>query len=128
MSKIENSANVAPAIAVPTEAVDAVRGSLAPRNSVGRASVDFYVAALAAAGVENPDSLSFAESVEVTRRLYAASADYRRNVADAEKAKREAEKAEARRKREAEKAKRELAEIAELKAKLAAKGIEIPRD
>jgi hypothetical protein len=120
------TSKIAPAkIAVPAEAVDAVRGSLAPKNSVGRASVEFYEAALREAGIEDPDSLTFAESVEVTRRLYAISADYRRAVAKDAAASREAEREAARKAREAEKAKRELAEIEILKAKLAAKGISV---
>ena len=116
-------AEAASAITVPSEVVDLVRGSLAT-NSVGQASVDFYVAALREAGID-PESLSFAEAVEVTRRLYGPSADFRRERASAEKAKREAEKAAAKAKRDAEKAKREMAEIEALKAKLAAKGITV---
>jgi len=119
----ENTKTQSPAIAIAPEVVDLVRGSLAT-NSVGQASVDFYVAALREAGVD-PESLSFAEAVEVTRRLYAPSADFRRDRASAAKAQREAEKAAAKAKRDAEKAKRELAEVEALKAKLAAKGIKV---
>ena len=124
MSENTKSAT-APAITVPSEVVDLVRGSLAPKNSVGEASVAFYVATLAAAGIEDPDSLSFAETVEITRRLYAPSADFRRTQADVSKAAKEAEKAAAKAKRDSERAKRELAEIEVLKAKLAAKGIAV---
>lgn len=106
-------------ISVSAEAIDAVTGSLAPKNSVGQASVDFYVAALEAAGVD-PESLTFAESVEVTRRLYALSADYRRTIADVAKAEREAKAAEAKQARDAEKAKRLEAERAKLEQRLAA--------
>lgn len=120
-NEMSNSTTSAPAIAVPTEAVDLVRGSLAPRNSVGEASVAFYVAALAAAGVSDPDSLTFAETVEVTRRLYAPSADFRRTSADIAKVERDAAKAAAKAKRDAEREARTLEEIAKLEAKLAAK-------
>lgn len=119
----EKIATAAPApaakIAVPSEVVDLVRGSLLPKNSVGIASVEFYRAALDAAGVD-PESLSFAESVEVTRRLYGPSADFRRAKADAAKAEREAKAAEAKAKRDAERAKRIAEEIAKAKARLAA--------
>lgn len=113
----------APKISVPSESVDKVRGSLAG-NSVSVASVDFYVAVLDAAGID-PESLSFAETVEVTRRLYADSADFRRNRAEISKAEKDAEKAKAKADRDAKRAKAELAEIEILKAKLAAKGITV---
>jgi hypothetical protein len=103
-------------IVVPADAVDKVRGSLS-LNSVAQASVDFYVAALEEAGVD-PEALSFAEVVEVTRRLYAPSADYRRAQADVAKAEKEAEKAEAKAKRDAERAERDIAKIAEIEARL----------
>lgn len=109
----------APAITIAPEVTELVTGSLLPRNSVGEASVDFYRAALESAGVD-PESLSFAEVVEVTRRLYGPSADYRRDRADIAKAAKEAERAAAKAKRDAERAKRAEAEIAKIEARLAA--------
>lgn len=90
------SENIAPAksatpvatVPVSADAVDKVRGSLAG-NSVSAASVAFYETALREAG-KNPESLSFAEVVEVTRRLYAESADFRRGAAEIAKSEREA--------------------------------------
>ena len=108
------NAAVAPKIAVPDSAIEAVRGSLAP-NAIGADSVEFYRAVLDAAGID-PDSLSFAETVEVTRRLYAASADFRRDRADIRKSERAAAEAAAKAKREAER----KAKLAERKAKLEA--------
>ena len=88
--------NATTKIEIPAEVLDLVRGSLAPKNSAGIASVRFYEAALAGVGVD-PESLSFSESVEVTRRLYAASADFRRaareDSAKAREAKAEAARA-----------------------------------
>ena len=104
-------------IAFDAEVLDLVRGSLAPKNSVGRASVEFYAAALAEVGVD-PESLSFAEAVEVTRRLYAPSADFRRDRAEVAKAEREAEAAKAKAKRDAEKMARLEARKAALLAEL----------
>jgi hypothetical protein len=106
------------AIAVPSEATDALAKPLAETNSVGNASVAFYRAALDAAGID-PESLTFAESVEVTRRLYAISADYRRSVAEVAKAEREAARAAEREAREAKRKDRLVAERAKLEAKLA---------
>lgn len=111
-------APVAPKIVVPSETVDLVRGSLAT-NSVGRASVEFYRATLAAAGVD-PDSLSFEEAIEVSRRLYGPSADFRRSAREVEAAKREkvaAEKAKARDAAKIERAKAEKARLEKLLAK-----------
>jgi hypothetical protein len=120
--KIENSpASVAPAapkIAVPADAIDAVSGSLAPKNSVAIASIEFYRAALEAAG-KNPDELSFDEIVETTRRLYAISADFRRDRADVAKAEREAAKAKAKADRDAKRKERLAAERDRLAKKLA---------
>lgn len=110
--------NTAAAIVVPVDAVEAVTGSLAT-NSVGQASIDFYRAALESAGVD-PESLSFAEIVEVTRRLYAPSADYRRGQADVRKAERAAEAAKAKAKRDAEKKARFIAKREALEKALAA--------
>jgi hypothetical protein len=109
----------APKIVVPAEALDAIAGSLLPKNSVGIASVEFYEAALREVG-RDPEALSFAETVEVTRRLYAISAEFRRDRADVAKTEREKVAAEARAKRDAEKAKRLVEERAKLEAKLAA--------
>lgn len=114
----ENTVAAAPAIEIAAEVVELVSGSLAPRNSVGEASVDFYRAALEAAG-KDPESLTFAEVVEVTRRLYGPSADYRRDRADVAKAAKEAERAAVKAKRDAERAKRAEAEIAKIEARLA---------
>lgn len=120
-----NAPAPAPAkVSFPSEVTDLVTGSLLPRNSVGAASVDFYRSVLESVGVD-PEKLSFAEVVEVTRRLYGPSADFRRDRASEAKAEKEKAAAEAKKKRDAEKAKRELAEIEILKAKLAAKGIAI---
>jgi hypothetical protein len=124
MNAPKNSAPVSPAIRVPAEVVELVRGPLAPKNSVAIASIDFYVAALAAVGVD-PESLSFAETVEVTRRLYAPSADFRRDRAEVARAEKAEIAAKAKADREAKAAKRELEEIEILKAKLAAKGISL---
>lgn len=103
-------------ITVTPEAVAKVTGAIT-LNSVAQASVDFYVAALEAAGVD-PESLTFAETVEVTRRLYAESADHRRAAADVAKAEKEAERAEAKAKRDAERIARDAAKIAEIEARL----------
>jgi hypothetical protein len=118
MSEISN---LAPAlsIVVPTEVADLVRGSLFPKNDVGRASVEFYAAVLAEVGIEDLDSLSFAETVEVTRRLYSVSSDYRRDRKDVAKIAREEAKAAAKAKRDAERAERIAKEIAEAEARLA---------
>ena len=121
---IKMSENISPAsvaaatVAVPAEAIDAVRGSLAPKNSVGEASVEFYRAALAGAGVD-PETLSFAEAVEVTRRLYALSAGFRRDRADVAKVEREEAAKIAKAKRDAEREERAKAEIKKIEAKLA---------
>lgn len=115
----ENTVSPAVAITVSEEAIDLVSGSLAPRNSVGEASVAFYRAALEAAG-KDPESLTFDEVVEVTRRLYGPSADYRREQADVAKAAKEQERAAAKAKRDAEKKARLAAEAERLRAKLAA--------
>lgn len=105
---------------ISSDTVDLVRGSLFPKNSVGIASVEFYEAVLREAGVENPDELSFAESIEVSRRLYGPSADYRRDRADVAKAEREAIAKAAKAKRDAERAERVAEEIAKAEKKLAA--------
>lgn len=103
------------------DAIDAVSGSLLPRNAIAVASVDFYEAALRGAG-KDPESLSFAEAVEVTRKLYALSADYRRAKASDAATEREAAEAEAREKRAVEKRARLAAEKAKLEKRLAALG------
>jgi L-fucose isomerase-like protein len=115
------SDNFAPEISIPvsSEVADLVRGSLAPKNSVGVASVEFYEAVLEFVGVD-PETLSFAEVVEVTRRLYGPSADFRRDRADIAKAEREAKAAEAREIRNAERAARDVAKIEEIEKRLAA--------
>lgn len=114
----KNIAAAAAKIAVAPEVADLVRGSLLPKNSVGIASVEFYAAVLAEVGVD-PESLSFAEAVEVTRRLYAPSAEFRRDRAEIAKAEREAEAAKAKAKRDAEKKARLEARKAALLAELA---------
>lgn len=107
----------APAIAVSQEAVDAI-ASLVP-NSVGQASIDFYRAVATKAGIDF-DSLSSDEVVEVTRRLYSHSADFRRTRADVAKAEREAVAAAAKAKRDAEKKARLVAKREALAKALAA--------
>jgi hypothetical protein len=119
------SAAAAPAIVVSSEVVDLVRGSLLPKNSAGISSVEFYVAALAAAGISDPDSLSFAESVEVTRRLYALSASVRKDAREAAARARADEAAAREAAREAAKIEKDRAEVAALLASLAAKGISV---
>lgn len=132
MSENTKSDSIAPAVAgaagivvvaevgpIAPEIADLVRGSLAPKNSVGNASVEFYAAVLAEVGVD-PESLSFAEVVEVTRRLYGPSADFRRYRADVAKDEKEAERAAAKSKRDAERAARDIAKIAEIEKRLAA--------
>lgn len=113
-------APVAPKISISSDVSDLVRGSLAPKNSVGTASVDFYRAVLASVGIEDPDSLSFAETVEVTRRLYAPSADFRRDRAEVAKSEREIEAKKLAEKRAAEKTARLEKEKKAILAKLAA--------
>ena len=106
-------------ITVTSEAIDALtKSSLRTLNSVGQASVDFYLAALEEVGID-PESLSFSEVVEVTRRLYAPSADYRRTQADVAKAEKDAERAAAKAKRDAEREERAREEIKKIEAKLA---------
>jgi hypothetical protein len=105
-------------ITVSPEAVAKVSGSLT-LNSVAQASVDFYVAALEAAGVD-PETLTFSEVVEVTRRLYAESADHRRSAADVAKAEKDAERAAAKAIRDQERAARDIAKIAEIEKRLEA--------
>lgn len=105
-------------IVVPSETVDLVRGSLYPKNSVGVASVDFYRAVLSKAGVD-PETLSFAEVVEVTRRLYTPSAGFRRDRAEVAKSEREAIAAAKREARNAEREARAAEEIARIEARLA---------
>lgn len=121
MSNTTSPAAVAAAkaasIKIAPEAIDAVRGDLAT-NSVGQASIDFYRAALEAAG-RKPEELTFDEIVEVTRRLYAPSADHRRAQADVRKAEREAAAAAAKAKREAERKARLAERKAALEAELA---------
>lgn len=115
-SKMSNSTAAAAAAFVTDEMIDAVRDL--STNSVGRASIDFYTEVLSQAGID-PETLSFAEAVEVTRKLYAASADYRRAQADVAKAEREAEREVARQAREEAKKARLAAEKEAILAKLA---------
>lgn len=106
-----NAPAAAPAIKIAAEVVDLVRGSLVP-SSVGRDSVAFYTEALRRVGIEDPNSLSFAEVVEVTRRLYAPSAEFRKSAREV----RAIERAKA---EEAAKAEREAKVKLELIAKKA---------
>ena len=116
----EMSNSTSPAIVVPNAAIEALtKRPLTETNSVANASVDFYLAALAQVGID-PASLSFAEIVEVTRRLYAPSADYRRSQADVVKAEREAAEAIRRAEREAAAAAKLEADIKKAEAKLKA--------
>lgn len=112
----ENRAAVAnfPRIA---EAIEKVSGSL-NGNSVTRASVEFYRAALSGAGVD-PDSLSFDETIEVSRLLYGISDEYRATVRETEREKREKVAAEASKKRDAAKRERAVAEKVRLEKLLA---------
>lgn len=105
-------------ISVPSEALDALDRPLSVTNSVGTASVEFYEAALRKVGID-PESLSFAETVEATRRLYSISADFRRDRADVAKAEKAAKAAKEKADRDAKRKARLESEKAALLAKLA---------
>lgn len=110
---------VAPEDFLTTEILDSIR-SLAATGSVDKDTTDFYRGALAAIGVD-PESLSFSEANVVTRRLYPAS-DAFRTARREYRARNRAELAKvAEAKRAEEKIARDLAEIAALEAKIAAR-------